>query len=159
MGVVAASAGAVLSNIPLRPEWRLADVGRSAGHTCVDFGDDELTRGRAHPMIDPSLRLERLEREAADPEVAVVLLDVVLGHGAHRDPAAQLAPIIRRALASRAGVNVVVSLCGTPRDPQGLEGQRAALVEAGATVTRSSAHAARLALRAAGVTEGVGEPA
>ena len=73
----------------------------SGGHTFVDFGDDELTEGRAHPMIDPSLRTERLRREAADPEVGVVLLDVVLGYGAHPDPAAELAPAIRRGAARR----------------------------------------------------------
>ena len=68
----------------------------------VDFGDDELTQGRAHPMIDPTLRLEHLARVAADPATGVLLLDVVLGHGAEPDPAALLAPAIEAARA-RAG--------------------------------------------------------
>ena len=64
----------------------------ATGHAMIDFGDDELTAGRAHPMIDQSLRLERLAAEAADPAVAVLLLDVVLGHAAHPDPARRARP-------------------------------------------------------------------
>ena len=151
MAVVAKVVGRVASNIPLRPEWRLADPNRSEGHTFVDFGDDAMTEGRAHPMIDPGLRNERFRREAADPETGVVLLDVVLGYGAHPDPAAELAPLIEQALAARpGGLSVVVSLCGAAGDPQGLDGQAAALRAAGALVTRSCAQAARLALAAAG---------
>ena len=151
MAVVAGVVGRVASNIPLRPEWRLADLQRSEGHTFVDFGDDAMTEGRAHPMIDPSLRNERFRREAADPATGVVLLDVVLGYGAHPDPAGELAPLIARALADRpGGLSVVVSLCGAAGDPQGLDGQAATLQAAGGLVTRSSAQAARLALAAAG---------
>jgi FdrA protein len=151
MAVVAAVVGPVASNIPLRPEWRLADPNHSQGHTFVDFGDDAMTEGRAHPMIDPTLRNERLRREAADPATGVVLLDVVLGFGAHPDPAGELAPLIREALAGRPGrLSVVVSLCGAAGDPQGLDRQAAALGRAGALVTRSCARAARLALAAAG---------
>jgi FdrA protein len=81
----------------------------------------------------------------------VVLLDVVLGYGAHPDPAGELGPLIERALAERpGGLSVVVSLCGAAGDPQGLDGQAAALRAAGALITRSSAQAARLALAAAG---------
>jgi FdrA protein len=146
MEIAAAAGGRVASNIPLRPDWRLASVHDSEGHTFVDFGEDELTEGRAHPMIDPGLRSERFRREAADPDVAVVLLDVVLGYGAHPDPAAELAPAIA---AAREDLHVVVALCGAEADPQDLAAQRAALQEAGALVTRSNAHAARLALAAA----------
>jgi FdrA protein len=158
MAVVAAAAGRVASNIPLRPEWRLADPARSDGHTFVDFGDDAMTEGRAHPMIDPSLRAERFRREAADPETGVLLLDVVLGYGAHPDPAGELAPLVERALAARpGGLSVVVTLCGAAGDPQGLDRQAAVLRAAGALVTRSAAHAARLAL-AAGLGAGTGHP-
>jgi FdrA protein len=153
MAVVAGVVGRVASNIALRPEWRLADPNRSEGHTFVDFGDDAMTEGRAHPMIDPGLRNERFRREAADLETGVVLLDVVLGYGAHPDPAGELAPLVERALADRpGGLSVVVSLCGAAGDPQGLDGQAATLRAAGALVTRSSAQAARLALAAAGHT-------
>jgi FdrA protein len=154
MAVVAGRVGRVASNIALGPEWRLADPQRSEGHTFVDFGDDAMTEGRAHPMIDPWLRNERFRREAADPATGVILLDVVLGYGAHPDPAGELAPLVERALADRPGrLSVVVSLCGAAGDPQGLDGQAAALRVAGALVTRSCAHAARLALAAAGLAE------
>jgi FdrA protein len=160
MAVVAGVVGRVASNIPLRPEWRLGDSSRSEGHTFVDFGDDALTEGRAHPMIDPGLRNERFRREAADPETGVVLLDVVLGYGAHPDPAGELAPLVERALADRpGGLSVVVSLCGAAGDPQGLDGQAAALRAAGALVARSSAQAARLALAAAGLDRAAAPPA
>ena len=159
MAVVAGVVGRVASNIALRPEWRLADPNRSEGHTFVDFGDDAMTEGRAHPMIDPGLRNERFRREAADPETGVLLLDVVLGYGAHRDPAGELAPLVEEALAGRpGGLSVVVSLCGAAADPQGLDSQAATLRTAGALVTRSSAHAARLALAAAGYGGEPGDP-
>jgi FdrA protein len=113
----------------------------------IDFGADELTRGRAHPMIDPTLRLERLAVEAADPACAVLLVDVVLGYGAEPDPAALLAPAIRDAIAARDGdLAVVVSLCGTTADPQDRDRQAAALREAGAAVFCSNAIAARHAV-------------
>jgi FdrA protein len=139
--------GPIQSNIPLRPDLRLAPRAAPAvvtGHAMIDFGDDELTAGRAHPMIDQSLRLERLAAEAADPAVTVILLDVVLGHGAHPDPAAELGPAIAAARAS-GRVAFVVSLVGAASDPQGLSRQAAVLQEAGADVFASNAAAARFA--------------
>lgn len=130
----------------------LADETRiiaGAGHTVVDFGDDEMTQGRPHPMIDPTLRLAAVERAAADPEVGVVLLDLVLGHGAHPDPAPELANAIRSARRGR-GVPVVVTLVGTPADPQGLEDCARRLTEAGADVFASNAAATRHALSLVG---------
>jgi FdrA protein len=112
----------------------------------VDFGDDALTVGRAHPMIDPTLRLDRFAAAAADPQTGVVLLDVVLGHGAQDDPAADLAPAIGQALEPRDDLAVVVSCIGTDRDPQGLQAQAEALADAGAQVFASNAAAARHAV-------------
>ncbi len=115
------------------------------GHAVVDFGDDSLTAGRAHPMIDPTLRLEQLARVGADPRTGVVLLDVVLGHGAEADPAGALAPAI-------AAIEhpVLVTVVGTTADPQGLERQVALLAEAGAEVHLSNARATRRALELLG---------
>lgn len=101
----------------------------------VDYGDDRYTRGRAHPMIDPTLRLEALARTG---ETDVVLMDVVLGHGADPDPAAALAPAVARTSAA-----VVVALVGTQGDPQDLHRQAAAFRDAGAAVFLSNAQAAR----------------
>jgi FdrA protein len=144
MVIATARLGPIQSNIPLRPELRLGPLAPLTGHAMFDFGDDELTVGRAHPMIDQSLRLERLAAEAADPDVAVLLLDVVLGHGAHLDPAVELAPAIAAAR-ERFGVAVVVALIGAKADPQGLDRQAAALQAAGAHVFGSNAAAARFA--------------
>jgi FdrA protein len=145
--------GRVHSNTPLNPDSTLRDVWRSVGHTVIDLGDDQFTRGRPHPMIDQSLRNERILTEAVDPEVAVILLDVVLGYGAHPDPAAEIAPVIRKAqsLAAQDGRPVVFvgTVCGTAADPQGLARQEAALKEAGVLLADSNAQAVRLAARIA----------
>lgn len=106
----------------------------------IDFGDDRHTRGRPHPMIDQRARLDAIARaEAGD----VLLLDVVLGHGAHPDPAAELAPAVEAAV--RRGAAPVVSLCGTAADPQGRDRQADRLVAARASVHLSNAAAARKA--------------
>jgi FdrA protein len=133
--IVAGALGAVHSNLPGRTEG-------DTGHLMIDFGDDRLTQGRAHPIIDPALRLDRLAAEIADPACTVVLIDVVLGHGAEPDPAARLAPLIERA----GDTAVVVSLCGTRHDPQGRDRQAAFLRDAGAAVFASNAAAARYAV-------------
>jgi FdrA protein len=150
MIIAAAALGQVSSNIPLEPGWALADDLASTGHTMIDFGDDRLTAGRPHPMIDGSLRVERLLAEVADPTAGVLLLDVVLGLAAADDPADELAPAIRSA--TDAGVPVVVSVIGTRDDPQGLRRQVTALHEAGAWVHVSNAAAARRALDLLGAT-------
>jgi FdrA protein len=142
--------GAIRSNIPLQPELALGPDLRDDGHVVIDFGDDSMTQGRAHPMIDPSLRLERIAAEAADPTCGVLLLDLVLGHAAHADPAPDLAAAIRsaRATAEANGrmLPVVVSLTGTQSDPQGLDRCAVALREAGASVFVSNAQATRHAV-------------
>jgi FdrA protein len=124
----------------------------------IDFGDDRLTSGRPHPMIDQSLRLERIAQEGSDPACAVLLLDVVLGYGAHRDPANELAPAIAAARdsAKRGGrdLAVVVSLVGSRSDPQGRDATAETLVAAGASVHLSNAAAARTAV---GLVEGAGQ--
>ena len=154
MLIAAEQVGDVRSNIPLRPDLALGPDLRDPGHVVIDFGDDSMTLGRAHPMIDPSLRLERIAVEAADPTCGVLLLDLVLGHGAHPDPAPELAAAIRAARATAAAggrdLPVVVSLTGTSGDPQGLERSAETLVEAGATVLLSNAAATRHAIHLLG---------
>jgi FdrA protein len=139
--------GPVQSNIPLEPGWRLAPDEAATGHAMLDFGDDDMTVGRPHPMIDNALRIRRLQDEAANPSCGVVLLDVVLGYGAHADPAAELAPAIRAAR-EQAGrdLPIVIALIGSRGDPQGLERQAGALHDAGADVHLSNADAVRTAI-------------
>lgn len=137
--------GPIYSNIPLKPGWRLIEEQRANGHRAVDLGDDAYTRGRPHPMIDPGLRLKRLQEEACDPQVGVILLDIVLGYCSHLDPAGVYAPAIRaaREQAAQAGrsLAIIVSLCGTEGDPQRLSVQIRILREAGAEVYTSNADA------------------
>jgi FdrA protein len=133
--------GTVASNIPLADQPRLGDDLAPNGHTFIDFGDDRLTAGRPHPMIEPGLRNDRLVRELSDDGCAVVLLDVVLGLGSHADPATDLA-----ALVADATKPVVVSLVGTHDDPQGLDAQAERLATAGAIVHASNAAATREAV-------------
>jgi len=143
---------------------RLADVapgvrGDGTAHRVVDLGDDVFTLGRPHPMIDGAVRGEWIAREAGDPATAVLLVDVVLGYGAHPDPAAELAPAIEAARRTAAGdgrgLAVVASVTGTEQDPQVRSRQVVALGRAGVLVMDSNAQAARLAAliaeRAAGI--------
>jgi FdrA protein len=138
---------AVYSNVPLNKEVRLANSMVSQEHTIVDLGEDEFTVGRLHPMLDNDLRIRRLQQEADDPEAAVILLDVVLGYGAHPDPASELAPAIAKARtgAEEAGrhLGVVAVVVGTDEDPQGFDAQMQQLKAAGAQVETSNEAAVR----------------
>ena len=136
--------GPVYSNVPLEPSLRVPAPPSS--HVCLDLGEEEYTVGRPHPMIDPAARIEMLDELAQDPAVAVLLLDVVLGYGAHEDPASQLAPACAQAV--QRGVVVVAYVLGTHTDPQDYTRQREILQQAGCIVTET---AARASLAAAAV--------
>lgn len=149
MRIWSARLGDVWSNGPLKPEFRLPDSNQSQFHCALDLGEEEFTVGRPHPMIDNDLRIRRLLHEAADPEVAVIQLDLVLGYGAHPDPASELAPAIReaRAIAARAGreLFIIGALTGTDADPQNLTRQATAFEDAGTLLLPSNAAASHLA--------------
>lgn len=133
--------GPVYSNIPLRPGLGLPAP--AGAHVCLDLGEEEYTKGRPHPMIDPAARREILREQAFGADVAAVLLDVVLGYGSHPDPAGEIAGTCADIVA--AGAAVVCYVLGARADQQGLDRQRAKLAEAGAIVTESAAQAARTA--------------
>ena len=151
MLIAAPALGDIRSNTPLKPELDLGTDLSAPGHVVVDFGDDTLTVGRAHPMIDPTLRLEAIANLAASEEPAVLLLDVVLGHGADADPAGALAPALAAARAQK-NLPVVVALVGTEGDPQGWSRQADALAAVGAAVFASNAAATRYALDVLGAS-------
>ncbi len=138
----------VLSNAPLDHAYQMADSTVSQNHAAVDLGEEEFTVGRPHPMIDNDLRVRRILQEARDPEVAVLMLDVVIGYGAHPDPAAVLGKAVKqaKALAAEEGreLIVVASVCGTEDDPQSLSRTTETLKMAGVEVLKSNAMAARL---------------
>ncbi|MDH4075264.1 MAG: acyl-CoA synthetase FdrA [Acidimicrobiia bacterium] len=137
------------SNTPVAGNSELGDIRVSREHTIIDMGDDQFTQGRPHPMIDPSLRDERVDRDAADPETAVLLVDVVLGHGSAADPISGLLEALgkarRQADSSGRHLAVVAHVCGTDADPQGRQATIARLESAGALVAESNAEAARWA--------------
>jgi len=135
--------GDVYSNTPLKPELKLEDPWRSFKHSVVDLGEEEFTTGRAHPMIDPTIRVQRIVEEARDPEVAVLLLDFVVGYGSHPDPASAHAAAIKEAkkVAEEGGryLAILAHVCGTERDPQNAEKQEEALKAMGVTVLPTNA--------------------
>jgi FdrA protein len=110
---------------------------------CIDLGDDQYTRGRPHPMIEPELRNEHIAAALSDPTIAVLLVDVVLGYGSHPDPAGVLVAALKGTRKP-----VVASVTGTEQDPQGWSRQVAKLRDAGVHVASSNAHAAVLAAAA-----------
>jgi len=110
----------------------------------IDLGADEYTRGRPHPMIDPSVRDELFLAALQDEGVAVVLVDLVIGFGAHADPAGHLARLLPSGRAGRPPV--VASVTGTEMDPQCRSLQIAKLREAGIAVAPSNAQASEMAL-------------
>lgn len=158
-GTLGQEAALVLAGRGLATEPATADSAGSAAlpagaHCIVDLGADEFTVGRPHPMIDLSLRTDLILQCAADPRTALVLFDVVLGFGAHSDPATDLAAAVTaarsRAAADGRALSFVASVCGTEADPQGLRRSEAALKAAGVVLLPTNAQAARFACLAVG---------
>ena len=123
--------------------------GHFDGHVFLDLGDDDYTRGRPHPMIDPSLRNDAIRAQGTDPNVAALLFDVVLGYGSHENPAGDLSRALREAAALASGMGRSIALighvCGTDGDPQNRAEQAAQLRAAGAMLATSNIEAATLA--------------
>ncbi len=146
--------GDVYSNTPLNPEYQLPDIHKSIKHTVIDLGEEEFTAGRAHPMIDPTIRLLRLVDEAKDPEVAVILLDFVIGYGSHPDPATAHLDAIKEAkkIAEEDGrhLTILAHITGTEKDPQNAKKQEEILRNAGVIVLPTNA---LMALTAALIAE------
>lgn len=139
----------VYCNVAKKQEEKMADPYISIEHSFVDLGDDIFTVGKPHPMIDPSLRNPRIVQEAKDPNVALILMDVVLGYGSHRDPAGVTLEGIREAksIAEKEGRSLcfVAYVCGTDKDLQDFAAQEAKLAAEGVIIAKSNAKAARLA--------------
>lgn len=138
----------IYSNIPLSPEFKLKNIHKSIEHTCIDLGDDDFTLGKPHPMIDPIGRVERLPKEAMDEEVAVILMDFVIGYGSNMDPAGEMLPQIIEAKKNMEHkgkyLSVIGYICGTEKDPQSYNEQAQKLKEAGVILMPSNAQAVRL---------------
>lgn len=141
----------IYSNVPLDPQKKLPDSTKSQFHSLVDLGEEEFTVGRPHPMIDNDLRIRRLLQEINDPEVAIILFDIVIGYGAHYNPAQELADAIRRGLKispeNKSNPVFIASVTGTQKDPQNLLEQIKILEDVGVHICESNAAAARLSAR------------
>lgn len=126
----------------------LTDINESIGHTIIDMGDDEFTIGRPHPMIEYSYRIERLKQEAADENTGVIIMDVVLGYGAHPDPSEELVPVITEILRDEENkdLKIVINIVGTDKDPQNIKVQIEKFKSAGAIIGETNAQAIMLAI-------------
>lgn len=139
----------VHSNVAKTAEEKLKDVFVNEGHTLLDLGDDVFTNGRPHPMIDPTIRLDRIKDACARSETGVVLLDFELGYGSHADPAGATVDAIREGieLAKQKGndVKFVVYVLGTDGDTQNKYRQEQLLKDAGCIVADSNIDAVKRA--------------
>ena len=139
----------VYSNIHPEPSHRLEDNHVSKAHTFIDFGSDEFTSGKPHPMIDPSTRIDRFLQEAKDPEVGVIVMDFVLGYGSHPDPVGVMIPAIEeaQAIAKKEGRNLEILgyVLGTDQDEQNLSEQISKLEDVGVIISSSSQNTGLLA--------------
>ncbi len=136
---------AVISNTPI-PGVLSLGVAKS-GHTLLDLGDDKYTQGNPHPMIDPSVRDDAIIEALKDDSVAVILAYVVIGYGAHYDPAGHLARTITTHQPTY-GPLVITSVTGTDGDPQVRSVQMSKLEAVGILVAPTNADAASWALSA-----------
>lgn len=126
----------------------------SGGHIFMDMGAPAFTIGRPHPLISPEPKMERLYAELMDPDVAVVLTDIVLGYGVFTTQASYLVQTMDRAAAASRGESrkktVLVSVCGTEGDSPSRSSQATLLQQAGVLVAGNNAQAARWAARIIG---------
>jgi FdrA protein len=129
-----ASLSPIYSNAPIMNNQLLKDPLHSECHTIIDLGDEFFMVGRLHPMIDNDLRIRRMKQEAQDPEVGMILFDLVLGEGSHLDPASELIPVIREIKQKRSELEFVAMVIGTDEDPQNIQSQMEQLNEVGVIV-------------------------
>jgi len=134
----------IYGNAPLREDLKLENSLKPVGHSFIDYGEDEFTQGRLHPMIDPSFRAEQVKKQSEDRSVAVILFDVVLGYGSADNPSFDVVEAIKSVNRETKPIYIAY-VCGTDGDPQDLGRQRALLEEAGVIVCESNARAALLA--------------
>jgi len=136
--------GVIRSNAPLDSRYKLNNSLKPEGNCIIDYGEDEFTQGRLHPMMDLAFRRERLVEQLEDKNVGVILIDVVLGYGAHPDPATEIVDAVEKARVEDYPL-MIAYVCGTDQDPQNAQEQTRILEQAGFVVCRSNAQAASLA--------------
>lgn len=128
------------SNVFSTGDYVLHDIMTSCKNTVIDLGDDTFTQGKPHPMIDPTYRNKRFLQESEDPEVAILLFDLVLGYGSHANPAGAAAGVIHKFQNKKI---FIASICGTDLDPQNYSKQSRILESAGVVLFPTNAQAAK----------------
>jgi len=136
--------GYTYSNTPLNKDYQLQNLWKSTEHTIIDLGDDDFTNGRPHPMIDYSLRMKRLIEEAQDSEVAIILMDIVLGYGSHLNPETEIMPAIQKINEINPNLLIITSIVGTANDPQNRNKIKQLLEDKNVIVMSSNVAAAEL---------------
>ncbi|MFA6800554.1 MAG: acyl-CoA synthetase FdrA [Acholeplasmataceae bacterium] len=139
----------ITSNVAKKENEKMKNPMKSQGNNLIDLGDDMFTQGKPHPMIEPTIRLDRIISEAKNPETSVILLDFELGLGSHDDPVGVTIDTIieSKQLAEKDGrhISFVAYVCGTNKDFQGLEKSEKLLRDQGVIVAKTNAHAAIIA--------------
>lgn len=149
LSIVRSHVEVITSNVAKKPLEKMNDPFTSVGHILVDMGDDLFTNGKPHPMIEPTIRLQRILEEAKNPETAVILLDFELGFGSHEDPVGITLDTIveaqKLAKTEQRHVSFVAYVCGTVKDKQDLKKSEQQLRDIGVIVADTNAKASYIA--------------
>lgn len=135
----------IYSNVHIEGVSAIKNIHQSIAHTLIDMGDDQFTVGKPHPMIDQTERTARFLKEIEDPSTAVILLDFVLGYGSHDDPVSDMKEAFETWKSKDRYIPLIAHVCGTPMDPQDLQGSINLLNALGVYTMPTNAQAAKLA--------------
>ena len=112
--------GKIYSNLSSDDEYSIKGNVSSKENTLIDFGEEEFTSARPHPIIDPLLRRNRILEDANDPNVGVIIIDIICGINAAKNTMAFHAETIKKAIeiAREQGrkLSVFTYICGTEND-------------------------------------------
>jgi len=133
--------GKVYSNLSSDDEYSIKGNAASKENTLIDFGEEEFTSARPHPIIDPLLRKNRILEDADDPNVGVIIIDIICGINAAKNTMAFHAETIKKAIenAKEKGrrLSVFAYICGTEKDVS--ENELKLLTDSGAKLFTSNA--------------------
>jgi len=133
--------GKIHSNLSSDGEYSIKGNVSSKENTLIDFGEEEFTSARPHPIIDPLLRKNRILEDANDPNVGVIIIDIICGINAAKNTISFHAETIKKAIdiAKENGrkLSVFAYICGTEKDVS--ENELKLLTDSGAKLFTSNA--------------------
>jgi len=133
--------GKIYSNLSSDGEYSIKGNATSKENTLIDFGEEEFTSARPHPIIDPLLRKNRILEDANDPNVGVIIIDIICGINAAKNTISFHAETIKKAIeiAEENGrkLSVFAYICGTEKDVS--ENELKLLTDSGAKLFTSNA--------------------